>query len=80
MRVAFGCCVFFSPFVQNYSNKIKHLSDLTKASFDWNESTSKHDNKQQFEISKLPAAILVPYSIRTILSHILRGQTSVNFE
>ena len=43
MRVVLGCDVFFSPFVSNYSNKTKHLSDLTKASFDWNESNWKHD-------------------------------------
>ena len=49
MRVALGCGVFFSPFVENYSSKTKHLNDLTKASFNWDESTWKHDYRQEFE-------------------------------
>ena len=49
MRVALGCGVFFSPFVLNYSSKTKHLSDMTKASFNWDESTWKYDNRQEFE-------------------------------
>ena len=46
MRVLLGCGIFFLPFVPNYSNKTKHLSNLTKASFDWNRSTWKHDYKR----------------------------------
>jgi hypothetical protein len=52
MRVALGCGVFFSPFVPNYSSEIKHLTDLSKASFNWDESTWKHDYKGEFESYK----------------------------
>ena len=52
-RIALGCGVFFSPFVLNYSTKTKHLSDMTKASFNWDESTWKHEYKQEFEDFKV---------------------------
>ena len=53
IRIALGCGVFFSPFVLNYSTKTKHLSDMTKASFNWDETTWKHDYKQEFEDFKV---------------------------
>ena len=49
MRMALGCGVFFSPFVHNYSSKTKHLTDMTKPSFNWDESTWKHNYRMEFE-------------------------------
>ena len=40
---------FFSPFVLNYSSKTKHLGDMTKASFNWDESSWKHNYRKEFE-------------------------------
>lgn len=52
MKSALGSGVFFSPFVPNYSTIIGHLTDLTKASFDWDETKWKHDYRQEFETFK----------------------------
>ena len=53
MKVALGCRVFFSPFVLNNSSKTEHLSDMTKASFNWdNKSTWKHDYRKEFKYFK----------------------------
>jgi hypothetical protein len=49
IRSMLGSGVFFSPFVKNYSDHVKHLTDLAKDSFDWDESTWKHDYRQEFE-------------------------------
>ena len=48
IRSLLGCGVMFSPFVPNYSSAIANLTDMTKASFNWDESTWKHDYRAQF--------------------------------
>ena len=50
IRSLLGCGVFFAPFVKNYSEKVRHLTDLTKPEFDWSdESKWEHDYRQEFE-------------------------------
>ena len=71
-----GCGVFFSPFVPSYSNKTKHLSDLTKATNLIGSMTTSRNLK----VLKLPSVIGVQYSIRTTLSHLLCGQMPVSLE
>ena len=80
MRVALGCDVFFSPFVLNFSSKTKHLSDMTKASFNWNESTWKHDYRQEFEDFKEALKAPVLYSILTITFNIVSGLMPANLQ
>ena len=53
MRSALGVGVFCAPFVENYSEIVKNLTDCTKANFSWTESEWKHDYRQQFEEYKL---------------------------
>ena len=48
MRSMLGSGVFFAPFVHNYSNHVKHLTDLSKDSFNWDESTWKYDYREEF--------------------------------
>ena len=49
IRSLLGLGVFFAPFVQNYSDLVKHLTDMTKSSFNWEETTWQHDYRQEFE-------------------------------
>jgi len=47
-RSLLGKGVFFSSFVPNYSSLTGHLTDMTKKTFSWNESTWKHDYRSEF--------------------------------
>ena len=49
MRSALGIGVFCAPFVLNYKGLVKHLTDLTKSSFDWDPKSWKHDYREEFE-------------------------------
>ena len=53
VRSLLGSGVFFVPFLKNYASMVKNLTDLTKKSFNWDESTWKHDYRKQFEDYKL---------------------------
>lgn len=53
IRSLLGVGVMFAPFVPHYSNLVANLTDMTKASFDWSESTWKHPYREQFEAFKL---------------------------
>ena len=52
IRSLLGVGVMFAPFVPHYSSLVANLTDMTKASFDWTESTWKHDYRAQFETFK----------------------------
>jgi hypothetical protein len=47
-RSLLGKGVFFASFTPNYSTLTGHLTDLTKKTFDWKESTWKHDYRKEF--------------------------------
>ena len=49
VRSMLGMGVFFAPFVENYKDKVKHLTDLTKQDFNWDETTWKIDYRQEWE-------------------------------
>ena len=51
-RSLLGVGVFFAPFIVNYKDRVRHLTDLTKKDFNWNESTWKHDYRQEWELYK----------------------------
>ena len=54
IRSLLGCGVMFVPFIPNYSDLTKNLTDMTKPNFNWDQpETWKHDYKQQFEDYKL---------------------------
>lgn len=53
MRSALGIGVFCAPFIKNYKGVVKHLTDCTKTTFDWDESTWTHDYRAEFEEFKL---------------------------
>ena len=48
-RSLLGKGVFFASFTPNYSTLTGHLTDLTKKTFDWKESTWKHDYRKEFK-------------------------------
>ena len=48
-RSLLGKGVFFASFTPHYANLIAHLTDLTKKTFNWDESTWKHDYKEEFK-------------------------------
>ena len=48
-RSLLGSGNFFAPFVMNYQNIVKHLTDLTKKEFSWEERTWKYDYKLEWE-------------------------------
>ena len=52
IRMLLGMGVFFSPFVRNYSDCTKHITDMTSAKFNW-ESTWKIDYRKEVEDFKL---------------------------
>jgi hypothetical protein len=47
-RSLLGKGVFFASFTPNYSTLTGHLTDLTKKTFNWNESTWKHDYRKEY--------------------------------
>jgi hypothetical protein len=47
-RSLLGKGVFFSGFTPNYSTLTGHLTDMTKKTFNWNESTWKHDYRSEY--------------------------------
>jgi hypothetical protein len=49
IRSLLGCGVMFTSFIPNYSDLIANLTDMTKASFNWDESTWKHPYRKQFD-------------------------------
>ena len=53
IRMLLGMGVFFSPFVRNYSDCTKHITDMTSAKFNWDESTWKIDYRKEVEDFKL---------------------------
>ena len=72
MRSLLGCGVMFSPFVANYSNAIANLTDMTKATFNWDEKTWAHDYRAQFHnfketLQKACALYYPDYSLQWIL-------------
>jgi hypothetical protein len=48
-RSLLGKGVFFASFTPNYSTLTGHLTDMTKKTFNWNESTWKHDYRAEFK-------------------------------
>ena len=48
IRSLLGVGVMFAPFVPHYSNLVANLTDMTKSTFDWTETTWKHDYRLQF--------------------------------
>lgn len=48
-RSLLGCGVFFSPFIANYKDRVKHLTDLTRKDFNWDEATWKVNYRQEWE-------------------------------
>jgi hypothetical protein len=48
-----GMGVFFTPFIPNYPDLVKDLPDMTKPTFNWIETTWKHDYRGQWEGYKL---------------------------
>ena len=48
-RSLLGKGVFFASFTPNYSTLTGHLTDLTKKTFNWNESTWKHDYRSEYK-------------------------------
>ena len=48
VRSLLGSGVMFSPFVPHYSDLVKDLTDMTKAKFNWDESTWQHNYREQF--------------------------------
>jgi hypothetical protein len=48
-----GCGVFFSPFIKSYSDLVSHIPDMTKTTFDWDETMWKHDYRALWENFKL---------------------------
>ena len=50
IRSLLGCGVMFVPFISNYADLVKNLTDMTKASFNWDKpETWKHNYREQFE-------------------------------
>ncbi len=49
VRSLLGCGGFFIPFIKNYADLLKHLTDMTKAKFDWNEKTWRHNYRKEWE-------------------------------
>ena len=39
----------FSPFVDHYSDLVANLPDMTKATFNWEETSWKHDYRKQYD-------------------------------
>jgi hypothetical protein len=72
VRSLLGCGVMFTPFVANYSELVANLTDMTKASFNWDETTWKHNYRQQFlnfkeGLLKACAVFYPDYSLQWIL-------------
>ena len=44
-----GSIIYFKPFVPLFSNKTGRLNEMTKKSFNWNESTWQHNYRKVFE-------------------------------
>jgi hypothetical protein len=49
VRMLLGMGVFFAPFVPNYSDLIKHITDMTKSTFNWDESTWTVDYRGEYD-------------------------------
>ena len=49
-RSLLGKGVFFASFTPNYSTLTGHLTDMTKKTFNWKESTWKHDYRNEFKV------------------------------
>ena len=49
VRSLLGSGVMFSPFVDHYSDLVANLPDMTKATFNWDETSWKHDYRNQYE-------------------------------
>jgi hypothetical protein len=49
VRMLLGMGVFFAPFVPNYSDLIKHITDMTKSTFNWDESTWAIDYRGEYD-------------------------------
>jgi hypothetical protein len=53
MRRALGIGVFFKPFIAYYSDVTAPLTDMTKLTFNWDETTWTRDYRKDFENFKL---------------------------
>lgn len=49
VRMILGMGVFFAPFVPNYADLIKHITDMTKSTFNWDESTWTIDYRGEYD-------------------------------
>ena len=67
MRSALGIGVFCAPFIRNYKGIVKHLTDCTKTTFDWDESTWTHHYRAEFEELKLDIQQSVAFFIRFMI-------------
>ena len=52
MQQFLGSAVYFKPFVMNYSTKTASLTEMTVASFSWDEKTWKTNYKHAFDSFK----------------------------
>ena len=72
VRSLLGSGVMFSPFVDHYSDLVANLPDMTKATFNWDETSWKHDYRNQYEdfkqgLQKACALYYPDYALEWIL-------------
>ena len=72
VRSLLGSGVMFSPFVDHYSDLVADLTDMTKATFNWDETSWKHDYRNQYEdfkkgLQKACALYYPDYTLEWIL-------------
>ena len=72
VRSLLGSGVMFSPFVDHYSDLVANLPDMTKATFNWDETSWKHDYRKQYDdfkqgLQKACALYYPDYALEWIL-------------
>jgi hypothetical protein len=72
MRMFLGSSGFFQPFMPDYVNLRKHLTDATKADFDWKEANWKYPYRTEFRdfkegLQKSVSIFFPDYSLKWVV-------------